>query len=56
VVQQYISSLGPVHISSRDNLFAQKRACCVENERKVSNFAALFALQTHFYPQNLTRG
>jgi hypothetical protein len=36
--------LGSVHNSSRGNLLAQKRACRVENARKVSNLAALFAL------------
>jgi hypothetical protein len=49
-------ALGSVHNSSRGNLLAQKRACCVENARKVSNLAALFALQTCFCAQNLTRG
>ena len=34
-------ALGSVHISSRGNLLAQKRACCVENARKVSNLAVL---------------
>jgi hypothetical protein len=37
--------LGSVHNSSRGNLLAQKRACRVENARKVSNLAVLFALQ-----------
>ena len=41
---------------SRNILLAQKRACCVENARKVSNLAALFALQARFCPQNLARG
>ncbi|MBP8045537.1 MAG: hypothetical protein KAY44_02930, partial [Neisseria sp.] len=49
-------ALWSVHISSRGNLLAQKRACCVENARKVSNLAALFALQTCFCAQNLTHG
>jgi len=35
---------------------AQKRACCVENARKVFNLAVLFALQSRFCAQNLTRG
>ena len=49
-------ALGSVHISSRGNLLAQKRACCVENARKVFNLAVLFALQSRFCAQNLTRG
>jgi hypothetical protein len=48
--------LGSVHISSRGNLLAQKRACCVENARKVFNLAVLFALQPRFCVQNLTHG
>jgi hypothetical protein len=48
--------LGSAHISSRSNLLAQKRACCVENARKVFNLAALFALQARFCAQNLTHG
>jgi hypothetical protein len=48
--------LGSVHHSSRGNLLAQKRACRVENARKVSNLAALFALQARFCAQNLTHG
>jgi hypothetical protein len=50
------TALGSVHISSRGNILAQKRACRVENARKVSNLAALFALQARFCAQNLTRG
>jgi hypothetical protein len=55
---QYLiaESIGSVHNSSRDNLLAQKRVCRVENARKVSNLAALFALQARFCAQNLTRG
>jgi hypothetical protein len=49
-------ALGAVHNSSRGNFLAQKRACRVENARKVSNLAALFALQTRFFAQNLTHG
>ena len=49
-------TLGSVHISSRDNILAQKRACRVEKARKVSTLAALFALQARFCAQNLTRG
>ena len=49
-------TLGSVHISSRGNILAQKRACCVENARKVFNLAVLFALQPRFCAQNLTRG
>jgi len=49
-------TLGSVHNSSRGNLLAQKRACRVENARKVSNLAALFALQARFCAQNLTHG
>jgi hypothetical protein len=49
-------ALGAVHISSRGNILAQKRACCVENARKVFNLAVLFALQPRFCAQNLTRG
>ncbi|WP_206602356.1 hypothetical protein, partial [Pseudomonas aeruginosa] len=49
-------ALGSVHISSRGNILAQKRACCVENARKVFNLAVLFALQPRFCAQNLTRG
>jgi hypothetical protein len=45
-----------IRISSRSNLLAQKRACCVENARKVFNLAALFALQARFCAQNLTHG
>ena len=37
-------------------MLAQKRVCCVENVRKVSNLAALCALQARFCAQNLTRG
>ena len=48
--------LGSVHNSSRGNLLAQKRACRVENARKVANRAALFALQARFCAQNLTHG
>ena len=54
--KQNVGTLGAVHISSRGNLLAQKRACRVENARKVSNLAALFALQTRFCTQNLTHG
>jgi hypothetical protein len=50
------SALGSVHISSRGNILAQKRACHVENARKVFNLAVLFALQPRFCAQNLTRG
>jgi hypothetical protein len=49
-------ALWSVHISSRGNILAQKRACCVENARKVFNLAVLFALQPRFCAQNLTRG
>jgi hypothetical protein len=49
-------ALGSVHNSSRGNILAQKRACCVENARKVFNLAVLFALQPRFCAQNLTRG
>ena len=48
--------LGFVHISSRGNILAQKRACRVENARKVFNLAVLFALQPRFCAQNLIRG
>jgi hypothetical protein len=44
----YTLILGSVHISSRGNILAQKRACCVENARKVFNLAVLFALQPRF--------
>jgi hypothetical protein len=44
--------LGSAHNSSRGNLLAQKRACCVENARKVFNLAVLFALQPRFCAQN----
>ena len=50
------STIGSVHHSSRGNLLAQKRACRVENARKVFNLAVLFALQPRFCAQNLTRG
>ncbi len=49
-------ALGSVHISSRGNVVAQKRACYVENARKLGHLAALFALQARFCAQNLTRG
>jgi hypothetical protein len=52
----WCGALGSVHNSSRGNLLAQKRACRVENARKVFNLAALFALQARFCAQNLTRG
>ena len=55
-VEIFIEWLGSVHNSSRGNILAQKCACRVENARKVSNLAALFALQTHFCAQNLTHG
>jgi hypothetical protein len=42
------TALGAVHISSRGNVLAQKRACCVENARKVFNLAVLFALHPRF--------
>ena len=45
--------ISPAYVS-RD--LAQKRACRVENARKVSNLAALFALQARFCAQNLTHG
>ena len=51
-----LARLRSVHISSHSNLLVQKRACCVENERKVFNLAVLFALQARFCPQKLTRG
>ena len=54
--EELLLCLGSVHISSHGNLLAQKRACRVENARKVSNLAALFALQTRFCAQNLTHG
>jgi hypothetical protein len=54
--KKLIQRVGSVHNSSRGNLLAQKRACRVENARKVSNLAALFALQARFCAQNLTHG
>ena len=51
-----LHALGSVYHSLRGNLLAQKRACCVENARKVLNLAALFALQARFCAQNLTHG
>ena len=42
--------------SLRGNILAQKRACCVENVRKVFNLVALSVLQARLYPQNLTLG
>jgi hypothetical protein len=50
--QNYPQALGSVHNSSRGNLLTQKRACRVENARKVANLAALFALHLHLQKQN----
>ena len=50
---RFSDGLGSVHNSSRGNILAQKRACRVENARKVSNLAALspckraFALKSY---------
>jgi hypothetical protein len=46
-------ALGSVHNSSRGNLLAQKRACCVENARKVSNLASIFNAAGAFLSQKI---